>query len=73
MAETTTIYMPLLNEGTSVWKPVSAERLSEDTFRVLGSMPDDEEWAFTPDSIVRVSHQLFGDGRSGFVATAKAT
>jgi hypothetical protein len=24
----TTIFMPLLNDGTTVWKPVAAERLS---------------------------------------------
>jgi hypothetical protein len=69
MAEMTTIYMPLLNEGTSVWRPVAAERVGQDTFRVIGPMPDDE-WAFAPDSIVTVAPQLFADGRSGVVAVA---
>ncbi|TPK92595.1 hypothetical protein FJ548_01630 [Mesorhizobium sp. B2-4-17] len=66
----TTIYMPLLNEGTTVWRPVVAEKLSQDTFRVTGPMPDDEEWAFAPDAVVTVAPQRFADGRSGFVAVA---
>jgi hypothetical protein len=72
MGEMTIIYVPLLDEGTSVWRPVSAERLSKDTFRIAGPMPDDEQWAFTPDSIVTVAHRHFADGNSGLVAQAKA-
>jgi hypothetical protein len=30
-----TIYMPLLDEGIEVWKPVTAEHLGGDTFRAL--------------------------------------
>jgi hypothetical protein len=70
MVEMTKIYMPLLNEGTTVWRSVDAERLGQDTFRVVGPMPDDEEWAFAPDSVVTVAPQLFADGRSGVVAVA---
>ena len=50
----TTIYMPLLNEGTSVWRPVSALLLGEGRFRVTGAPPDDEEWAFSPGVTVLV-------------------
>jgi hypothetical protein len=73
MAEMTMIYMPLLNEGTTVWRPVAPERLSQDTFRVTGPMPDGEDWAFAPDSVVTVAPQLFADGRSGIVAVAIST
>jgi hypothetical protein len=73
MAEMTSIYMPLLNEGTSAWRPVSAERLGTNKFRVVGPMPDDEEWAFAPDSLVTAIHHLFDDGSSGFVAVSKIT
>ncbi len=70
MGEMTTIYMPLLNEGTTVWRPVAAERLNRDTFRVAGPMPDDEGGAFAPGSVVTVAPQLFADGQSGIVAVA---
>jgi hypothetical protein len=48
-----TIYVPLLDEGTDVWRPVEATRLAENVYIVLGVMPDDEAWAFPPDSRVR--------------------
>jgi hypothetical protein len=48
------IYMPLLNEGTAVWRPVSALLLGEGRFRVTGEPSDDEEWAFAPGVTVIV-------------------
>ncbi len=52
----TIIYIPLLNEGTTVYRPVPSIPLGTDTFRV-GRLPegvaDDEEWEFPPGSIVR--------------------
>lgn len=73
LEEMTTIYMPLLSEGTAVWRPVAAKRLNQDTFRVTGPMPDDEQWAFPPGSVVSVAPQLFADGQSGIVAVALST
>jgi hypothetical protein len=58
MAEVT-IEMPLLNEGIDVWRPVKAERVSNDAYRVLGPVPDDEDWAFSPGTIVRCRFQVF--------------
>jgi hypothetical protein len=63
-----TIYIPLLGEGTPVWKPVAAELLLDGTFRILGEMPDDEEWAFKPRELVVVRQHVFSDGKSGLVA-----
>lgn len=57
-----TIYMPLLNEGTNVWRPVEGTPLSSDTFRVEGEMPDDEEWEFGPGSVVRCEPRLHSQG-----------
>ena len=65
-----TIYMPLLNEGTEVWAPVQAERIGSGGFRVLGPMPDDQEWTFPPDAVVEVQPRTFGDGRWEIVAVA---
>ena len=57
-----TIYMPLLNEGTDVWRPVEATPLTSDTYRVEGEMPDDEEWAFAPGRVVRCEFEVSSSG-----------
>lgn len=49
----TTIYVPLLDEGADVWRPVEATRLAEDLYLILGVVPEDETWAFPPGSTVR--------------------
>ena len=46
------ILIPLLNEGTQVSRPVDAEWLGGDRYRVLGDAPPDEEWAFGSGSVV---------------------
>ncbi len=63
-----TIYVPLLNEGTPVWRPVAAERLRDGTFRILTEMPDDEEWAFKPGETVAVRMHTFSGGKIGLAA-----
>ena len=59
-----TIYMPLLNEGVDVWRPVEATQLSADRYRVKGNRPADEEWAFPPGAIVRCERTTFKEGGS---------
>jgi hypothetical protein len=68
-----TIHIPLLGEGTPVWRPVAAERLLDGTFRILGEMPDDEEWAFSPGEVVVVRHHVFSGGVKGMVADRLAS
>lgn len=68
----TTIFMPLLNEGTDVWRPVNATPVSSDTYRIEGEMPDDEEWAFLPGSVVRCVDKTFTGGNVGVTAVALA-
>jgi|KBSMisStandDraft_5_1062788.scaffolds.fasta_scaffold1325115_1 hypothetical protein len=63
-----TIHVPLLDEGTEVWRPVPAEPSLDGTFRILGEMPDDEEWAFKPGELVVVRQHVFSDGKRGLVA-----
>jgi hypothetical protein len=60
-----TIYMPLLDEGTDVWRPVDGEPLAGSGYRILGSMPEDERWAFQPGTIVRCEWRTFADGTGG--------
>jgi hypothetical protein len=66
-----TIYMPLLNEGTQVWVPVVGERLEGGNFRIMGLVPDDQDWAFQPGELVVVQRRVFSDGSEGLAATRR--
>jgi hypothetical protein len=68
--QTVTLYMYLLEEGSDCWRPVQAEPLGNELFRVLGPMSDDEVWEFPPDSIVATRRKSFSSGSLGLVAIA---
>ncbi len=65
---TTTIYVALLNEGTSCWRPVRAEVLDGGLYRILGSVPEEESWEFEPGATVRCREKIFNGGSKGLVA-----
>ena len=54
------IYVALVNEGVTVWRPVLAEQVEEDCWRLLGAQPTDEEWQFQPGEVVRCEKQTRG-------------
>lgn len=57
-----TIYVYLPDEAVDVWRPVIAERLGPDLFRIADSVPEDEQWEFLPGQMVRVrERRLSGD------------
>ena len=59
---TTTVYVELLDEGVREWRPVEAERLDDDRYRLVGERPDDEAWPFTTGDVVRCEmRELGGD------------
>jgi hypothetical protein len=62
--QTTTIFVYLLNEGTDVWRPVEAQHLGEDRYRILteNEDPDDEEWQFQGGAVVRCRQQRLSGG-----------
>jgi hypothetical protein len=68
-----TIYIPLVNEGTPVWRPVSAKVLSPAVFQIEDSEPEDEEWLYTTGQHVQVEQCVFADGKCGWTATSKAS
>jgi hypothetical protein len=73
-AHTSTIYVQLLDEGTPVWRPVSAELVSGETYRIVGDAPDPgtERWEFMPGKLVRCRiHRL--SGGDSLVAYARAS
>ena len=63
-----TVYVYLRNEGTDAWRPVQAEQLGSETYRLLGQSLDDEEWEFPSGSIVTVREKKFSGGETGLVA-----
>jgi len=69
----TSILVALIGEGVDVWRPVEAEPVNSDSFRITGSNPDPdgEVWEFTRGELVRCEQRSFSGGSSGLVATEK--
>jgi hypothetical protein len=64
-----TIYIKLLDEGTEVWRPVKAKRLTESTFLIINqNIEFDEKWEFYPNQIVHCKQKIFSDNKQGLVA-----
>ena len=61
----TTVYVPLVDEGVDVWRPVAAEPVGPMLFRLTGPVPDGEAWAFEPGAVVRCYERTFADGSRG--------
>jgi hypothetical protein len=64
--------MELLDEGTKCWRPVSAEHVSEDLYRIVDVVPEDEIWLFQPGEVVRCKERQFSEG-SGLTACESVT
>jgi hypothetical protein len=62
------IYVALLGEGTTVWRPVAAEPVGPGAFRLLGPVPPGESWQFQPGEVVRCREYVFSDGSRVWVA-----
>ena len=70
-----TVYIPLLNEGTSVVRPTQAVKLGESLYRVRPTEdydPNDEEWEFPPGSVVECVLET-QSGREILVARRRAS
>jgi hypothetical protein len=49
------VYVALLHEGVSVWRPTQAKKLEDGTYELLATPdydPDDETWEFLPGALV---------------------
>ncbi len=65
----TTVYISLLDEGVECWRPVAAEHVRADVYRIVGTRKDDTEtWEFATGDTVRCREQTFADRQSGWVA-----
>ena len=57
------LYIPLLNEGTDVFRPTTGVVLDQDVVRVEPTAdydPEMEEWEFPPGSQVRCAREIRG-------------
>ena len=65
-----TIYVPLLDEGIEVWRPVAARKVAADTYLILNQNYDREveTWQFEPGTLVRCRKER-RNGRQILVAT----
>ena len=69
-SDTETVYVELLNEGTTVYRPTQAQPLGDGVYLVMPTVnydPEDEEWAHPPGSRVRCSRETL-DGQELLVA-----
>jgi hypothetical protein len=66
-----TIYIELLEEGTPCWRPVEAEYLGNELYRIVGAKPPDEIWAFSVGDVVKCKMKTFQDDSKGLVAHEK--
>jgi hypothetical protein len=67
-----TVFVPLPDEGTDVWRPVVADPVGPMLFRLTGPVPDGEVWAFEPGTVVRCYERVFADGTRGLAAVEPA-
>jgi hypothetical protein len=58
------IYVPLLDEGTQVYRPVDAMWRRDDVFEILSqnSYPETEHWQFSTGDLVRCRRWTFSGG-----------
>lgn len=68
----TQVQMPLLHEGTDVWRPVDAFYIGPSIYRIEGRTPDGEEWAFSTGVRVRCEQRRFDDGATRLTVVAGA-
>ena len=58
----TTIYVRLLNEAVDTWRPVEAEALNNDLYKIMGPVPSEENWEFPPNTVVRCEEVALFEG-----------
>jgi hypothetical protein len=68
VGQSCTVYVPLVGEGTAVWRPVTAVRERPSLFRLGGPVPEGESWAFAPGEVVRCAVRVFSGGGQGLAA-----
>jgi len=71
IGERATIFVKLLDEAVDVWRPVDAEHVADNKYRLLGQIPETEVWEFQPGDVVHCHSRDFTDAGTGLVAFAR--
>jgi hypothetical protein len=66
----TTVYVELLGEAVDVWRPVAAIQVAPGRFLLKGPVPELEQWAFQPGSIVECETRNLSEGPALVAARA---
>jgi hypothetical protein len=59
------VYVRLVGEGTTVYRPTSGIPVGTDSVELLAPKdfnPSDEEWEFPPGSVVRIERRVLSGG-----------
>ena len=62
------VLVPLVDEGTTCYRPVRAECVGDSVFRLIDEQPDDEEWKFRRGDLVNAKEMELSDGELHLVA-----
>lgn len=64
------IFVFLPDEAVDVWRPVDAEQVSDELYRIVSENPDpeDERWEFSTGEVVRCVLKEFYGGKYSLVA-----
>jgi hypothetical protein len=58
------IYVNLTGEGLNLLRSVRAEHLGRDYYRILDTMPSDENWEYPPGAVVRCKKKNLSSGKA---------
>jgi hypothetical protein len=75
LAQPITVYVQLMGEGTTVYRPTQATPVGSGLVRLLATEdydPDDEDWEFKPRSVVKIQKHVFSGGTKGYLAISLA-
>ncbi len=73
MTDVQSIYVELLDEGVTVYRPVEATPESDGSFRLPNTAPAGERWRFEPGSrVICEREDIEGDGEVRLVAARLA-
>jgi hypothetical protein len=59
-----TIYLNLMGEGLACLRPVQAEHMGKDYYRIVETVPEGEAWEFQPGQIVRCQKKNLSSGKA---------
>lgn len=59
-----TIYLNIVDAGIACLRPVQAEHLGRDFYRIVENAPPDEQWEFTTGQIVRCQKRNLSSGKA---------